>query len=706
MRDTFLLTSARCFPYLPCSPHLPRQQGYKERATLSLLAKTLFMQLVLEPKVQELINKCIYNGHTWHCESLSNLAHMYQPKRTHFGPGQQNLMILAKLDMNEQRVTRYVTGYTKREKKTGMRRLAQNNSVYFEPRHSPKTNFFRQEALQRLHLELVDRDASLPLVPWPAASAPVAVVPPQPRSVVGQLPIELQSRRVVPTQKASIIGPLVGARGSLHELVLKQQPRDWRESDAKQPRLPPPLTPAAVSVKLAEVELQSVVLCCPSCNTLLSAALPEGVTQVRCDSCSAAPLHTMVAPSKEERKRGRRNPSHHAPPFNPKQAGRAPTAFNRYMSNEMRSAGDKPSRESFSQAARNWPAARDAAASLTAAACTARSGQPRRAARAPAAAGGAAAQRQQRGRPARTSGGFYQDSSDEEEEASPPAAPAATAAASSARFGESPPRFVLATLGRKPVAPFAQPDGPAAAADVEMEYPSPPASRGSVRDDTGMSAGQPAADGSQPDSASKASSAQRPSKGARSVIRCRNCPRELVKDKAPKQLSCDGGCGQPIQIGASIYACEDCDFDMCEACAAPRARRGRTRSVNFGDAPAAHPGSPSSAGVNAPAACAAAAPRAAAPAAPDVPDAPRYDAKEGESRLEALSPDSRARVEADMAADMAQYVAPMQAAADTRRETRRVLGIQAEARAETLMDNGVVINEALRRRYGPSEAQE
>ena len=51
-----------------------------------------------------------------------------------------------------------------------------------------------------------------------------------------------------------------------------------------------------------------------------------------------------------------------------------------------------------------------------------------------------------------------------------------------------------------------------------------------------------------------------------------------------------------------------------------------------------------------------------------------------------------------MAADMAQYVAPMQAAADTRRETRRVLGIQAAARSETLMYNGIQINEAFRKR--------
>ena len=60
-----------------------------------------------------------------------------------------------------------------------------------------------------------------------------------------------------------------------------------------------------------------------------------------------------------------------------------------------------------------------------------------------------------------------------------------------------------------------------------------------------------------------------------------------------------------------------------------------------------------------------------------------------------------------MAADMAQYVAPMQAAADTRRETRRVLGIQAAARSETLMYNGIQINEAFRKRFEKrSEAQE
>ena len=52
-----------------------------------------------------------------------------------------------------------------------------------------------------------------------------------------------------------------------------------------------------------------------------------------------------------------------------------------------------------------------------------------------------------------------------------------------------------------------------------------------------------------------------------------------------------------------------------------------------------------------------------------------------------------------------QQAPPLQAAADERQETRRVLTIQANADAETLMHNGIQIHEAFRRRFG-SEAQE
>ena len=58
-----------------------RQEGYKPRPVLNTLARSLFLGFVSSPKVRELIAKCMYNGHTWDCESLSNLCHMYQAKR-------------------------------------------------------------------------------------------------------------------------------------------------------------------------------------------------------------------------------------------------------------------------------------------------------------------------------------------------------------------------------------------------------------------------------------------------------------------------------------------------------------------------------------------------------------------------------------------------------------------------------------------------
>ena len=513
---------------------------------LGTLAKTLFMQFVLEPKMQELINKCIYNGHTWHCESLANLAHMYQPKRIVFGAGQQNLMILTKLDMNEQRATRYVLGYTRRDKKSGMRRLAQKNTAYMEPRLSAKTDFFRQEAMQRLHLELVDRSATLPSVAWPPAFAPVSVVPPQRRPVAGQLPVELEGRRVVPGSRASIIGPLVGVQGSLHELVLKQQPQDWCNVGTKQPLLPPPLTSADVSLKLAGKELHVVVLCCPGCQNLLSVELPQGMTQVRCDSCSAAPLYTPVAPPKEERKPGRSNRSHHAPPLNPKQSGRPPTAYNNFISGEMQVAVDSHSRNSLSQAAANWPAVRDAAA-IMAAARTASSDQPRQL----------------------------------------------------ARFGLSPNRFVGAASGRRPAAPFYlqarqahqgarrarhQPVGPRPQPVGPQPQPvmgSPPPRRGQVRRDTGLSAGGLSADGMQPASAEKAASAQRPSKGPRSAVCCpKGHPLTFGSATECGPLAVCDACGESVTDGDPIYMCKPCEYDKCMICAGRSARRGLRGEVS------------------------------------------------------------------------------------------------------------------------------
>ena len=59
-----------------------RQDGYKPRPELNSLARTTFLNLICNTKMRSLIAMCIYNGHTWDCESLSNLCHMYQARET------------------------------------------------------------------------------------------------------------------------------------------------------------------------------------------------------------------------------------------------------------------------------------------------------------------------------------------------------------------------------------------------------------------------------------------------------------------------------------------------------------------------------------------------------------------------------------------------------------------------------------------------
>ena len=55
-----------------------RAADYKPRPELNSLATTIFKNLVSNPKMRALVAMCIFNGHTWDCESLSNLCHMYQ----------------------------------------------------------------------------------------------------------------------------------------------------------------------------------------------------------------------------------------------------------------------------------------------------------------------------------------------------------------------------------------------------------------------------------------------------------------------------------------------------------------------------------------------------------------------------------------------------------------------------------------------------
>ena len=191
--------------------------------------------------------------------------------------------------------------------------------------------------------------------------------------MAGQLPRALEAQGAAPTATASIIGPLVGAVGSLHELVQRKQPQGWREAGAKQLPLPPPLSSEEVAAKLGGTPLHSVVLCCPSCNTLLAAKLPSGLTQVRCDACSAAPLLAPVAPPKEKKTPGRRNPSHHRPPLTAKCLGRQPTAYNRWQKQRVperqaqakATGASETARESFKLSAQEWPTVRDAAAALS-----------------------------------------------------------------------------------------------------------------------------------------------------------------------------------------------------------------------------------------------------------------------------------------------------------------------------------------------------
>ena len=80
-----------------------RQDGYKPRPELNTLARSLFLGLIMNPKVRSLLAMCIYNGHTWDCESLSNLCHMYQAKRIVLKRWQIIPMICGKLDKNENR---------------------------------------------------------------------------------------------------------------------------------------------------------------------------------------------------------------------------------------------------------------------------------------------------------------------------------------------------------------------------------------------------------------------------------------------------------------------------------------------------------------------------------------------------------------------------------------------------------------------------
>ena len=172
------------------------------------------------------------------------------------------------------------------------------------------------------------------------------------------------------TSAATIIGPLVGQRGSLSELVLQRHPRGWRGADARRPPRGADLTAEEVAAALACATLIDVSLCCPSCHAYLTAKLPAGVTTVRCAGCAAGPLHVTVPPPEGKAPGGRKRASHKAPPLNPRREGRAPTAYNLFMQERVREklaaalqAGERiTSQAAWQQAAADWPTVREAQA--------------------------------------------------------------------------------------------------------------------------------------------------------------------------------------------------------------------------------------------------------------------------------------------------------------------------------------------------------
>ena len=76
-------------------------------------------------------------------------------------------MICAKLDKNENLVTRSTTGYTERTHPHGARRLAQKDSEKLCPRKSPKTYFWQDEVLARVECQLLGGDEPMRPTQWP-----------------------------------------------------------------------------------------------------------------------------------------------------------------------------------------------------------------------------------------------------------------------------------------------------------------------------------------------------------------------------------------------------------------------------------------------------------------------------------------------------------------------------------------------------------
>ena len=194
---------------------------------------------------------------------------MFQPKRIVLKRWQLIPMLVGKLDKNENKLTRRITGWFERKVDTGMRRIKQKSTPRLCPLYSPKTAYYRDEAIGRLFCELVDRTTPLPITAWPASFAPVSIVCPIPRPTAEQLPpltprapptrdqpevgVEVQERAAEqsplpddvmpppppqlsalqspapPSGAVEVIGPQIGDERTVLDSLLSGRLRGWRE---------------------------------------------------------------------------------------------------------------------------------------------------------------------------------------------------------------------------------------------------------------------------------------------------------------------------------------------------------------------------------------------------------------------------------------------------------------------------------------------
>ena len=174
------------------------------------MAESLFADFISSPELRAVITRCVNNGHTWDCESLANLAHMFIEKRVVLKRFMDIPMYCAQLHKNENRWpllpptlhlttvcptplyphpipilphltpsrnrwTQLVTGWTVRLQRSGSRRMAVEATPFLVPRVTPTTTHYVSEALARMHAELVDPTGPLPASDWPALCKPVSL---------------------------------------------------------------------------------------------------------------------------------------------------------------------------------------------------------------------------------------------------------------------------------------------------------------------------------------------------------------------------------------------------------------------------------------------------------------------------------------------------------------------------------------------------